>query len=145
MDFTDLMKSMQARVCASPLKWSHTEVSGALDECTKVNDVNRIIRFCPYDQLSDNGGFAPSRSLVEALVVRAGLGLSSPTVAANHLDDIQRDLTMAIQSKHLTPKSLWKVCAAKGRHCSCFCCMQFKMGNVLCIIISFTFGTYLTW
>ena len=112
MDFTDLMKSMQARVCASPLKWSHSEVSGALDDCKSVNDVNRIIRFCPY--VHADGVLMPSRSLVEALVVRAGLGLANPKVAANHLTDIQRDLTTAIQSKHLTPKSLWKVCAAKG-------------------------------
>ena len=50
MDFTELMKSMQSRVCASPGKWSYSEVANALDTCKTINDVNQVIRFCPYDE-----------------------------------------------------------------------------------------------
>ena len=57
----------------------------------------------------------PSKSLVQALILRADIALSNQNLAWRHLADIQRDLTMCIQSKHLTAKSLWKVCAAKVR------------------------------
>ena len=119
MNFVELMQGFQAKVLQTPTKWRDDQIFQALEKCKTIKDINRVVRFCSYDKVTsvqDNVKtikYLPGRALVLVLIIRSEIALTLEKLTRECVQDIQRDLALAISSKHLTPKFLWKVCVAK--------------------------------